>query len=242
MQIAICEASLSELNKMEEILSHHTFEYTSYSDVTRLIRDVEEKKILFEFYLLNIEADGYHVIEVAKKLRALSPNSLIVFLTNDEKYMPLVFEIRTFDYLIKPITKQKLDLVLERAAHYLSIDKKYFSFTYKKIRYILDASKILYFEKRGRTAFIYYEDELYKCNMTAAEILKQLDNNNFVQIHSAYIINLNYIKGYTLKYVLMRNSFLTNFTSSNGKKLTKLPISEKYKKSTKNKITNFIKR
>lgn len=242
MQVAICEKNLSDLSKIEEILSHHTSEYESYSDVNRLVRDIEENRKLFELYLLDIELDGYQVIDIAKKIRAISPNSLIVFLTNYEKFMPLVFEIRTFDYLLKPITKQKLDLVLNRATHYLNISKNYFNFTYKKINYVLDASKILYFEKKGRTAYIYYEDKLFKCNMTALEILKQLDNSNFIQIHSAYIINLNYIQGYTSKYILIQNNFPQTSTSLKESSPVKFPISEKFKESTRKKIASFLQK
>ncbi|MGM0125858.1 hypothetical protein IGI37_003259 [Enterococcus sp. AZ194] len=240
MQIAIYEENLFDLNLLEDILNRNTVEYTAYSDINRLKRDVEENNKTFELYIISLESEGYQMIDRIKQIRDISPSSLIVFLTDSNKYMPLVFEIRTFDYLQKPITKQKISLMLQRAAHYLEIDKKYFHFTYKRVGYVLDISKIIYFEKKGRTAYIYHADGLLKTNMTMQAILNELDEKAFIRIHSAYIINLNYIRCYTYTYILMENPFSeirSNLTASSD---LQLPVSRAYKDVTMKNIGNFL--
>ncbi|KAF1297100.1 hypothetical protein BAU15_05990 [Enterococcus sp. JM4C] len=240
MQIAMYEENLSDLSALEQLLAQHAVEYSVYSDSNRLLRDINENSQLFELYIVTLESDGNVSLEIAKKIRMLAPNALIVFLTSSKEYMPLVFELRTFDYLIKPITEENLTSVLQRAQHYLALDKKYFHFSYKKINYVLDVDKILYFEKKGRIAYIYHEAGISKSNMTIQSILDQLDTTHFIQIHSAYVVNLTHIKGYTFTYILIEDHFHNAQILINNSEERKLPISRRYKKSTKRSIQTFF--
>lgn len=60
-----------------------------------------------------------------------------MFLTSFTKYMPDVFEVVTFDYIQKPITIERLRLLLEKAETYLGMTNQSFSFSYGRSRYSL---------------------------------------------------------------------------------------------------------
>lgn len=60
------------------------------------------------------------------------PNALIIFLTSYSEYVFDVFEVITFDFLLKPITFKRFQKVLQKASTYLNMNKKLFSFSYCK--------------------------------------------------------------------------------------------------------------
>lgn len=63
--------------------------------------------------------------------------------------MPDVFEAVTFDYIKKPITEERLRLLLLKAETYLDMTDQSFFFQYRRSRYSLKFDDILYYRKTG---------------------------------------------------------------------------------------------
>ena len=72
-----------------------------------------------DLYILDIEMPGMDGIAVAQEIRKRNSKALIVFLTSYTKYMPDVFAVVTFDFIKKPITIDRLRILLEKAENYL---------------------------------------------------------------------------------------------------------------------------
>lgn len=62
-------------------------------------------------------------IDLAKKIRERDILSPIVFLTSYKEYMEEVFQVQTFDYLLKPPTEDRLHQVLEKLRQQLEKKK-----------------------------------------------------------------------------------------------------------------------
>ncbi|WP_447353077.1 hypothetical protein [Enterococcus faecalis] len=60
---------------------------------------------------------------MAKKIRERDILSPIVFLTSYKEYMEEVFQVQTFDYLLKPPTEDRLHQVLEKLRQQLEKKK-----------------------------------------------------------------------------------------------------------------------
>ncbi len=65
---------------------------------------------------LDIEMPGKTGLELAEELLALSPELLVVFATAFNQYAVEAFELNALDYILKPISKERLDKTLERIA------------------------------------------------------------------------------------------------------------------------------
>lgn len=104
-----------------------------------------------------------------------------------------VYKVVTFDYISKPITKEKLESVLSRAIRHLELTKKDFVFHFRKSQFRVSCGDILYIEKKGRQAVIHTNQENFKANMTVSEIWEQLDNRVFMHIRKSYIINMEHL-------------------------------------------------
>ena len=79
------------------------------------------------------------------KIRERDILSPIVF-DELQKYMEEVFQVQTFDYLLKPPTEDRLHQVLEKLRQQLE-KKNYFVFSSNKVTYKIPTKDIIYFEK-----------------------------------------------------------------------------------------------
>jgi len=63
---------------------------------------------------LDIRMPGLDGLEAARQLLELEPTPLVVFLTAHEEHAVQAFELRAFDYLVKPVEDERLAKTLDR--------------------------------------------------------------------------------------------------------------------------------
>lgn len=139
-----------------------------------------------------------------------------------------VFEVVTFDYLVKPISSDKIKAVVDKARSYLNMTKRSFSFSYRRNCYNLKFEDILYLEKKGRSVYIYSESEAYQANMNLAEIWEQLDAHMFATIHGSFIVNLEHVLSFSGGMVTLNDG-------------TKLVVTRGYRKEFAEKFITFVR-
>jgi two-component system, LytTR family, response regulator AlgR len=69
--------------------------------------------------LLDIEMPGLDGIEVARALAAKQPSAVVVFITAFDQFAVAAFEVEAVDYLMKPVTPDRLSRALKRARDHL---------------------------------------------------------------------------------------------------------------------------
>ena len=231
MNIAICDDSPADIEKVESILirmRNRTIKYDVFFSGRELLTYKENHGIKYNLYILDIEMKGMDGLSLAKKIRKNDSRALIVFLTSFSSYVYDVFEVVTFDFIIKPITYEKMKIVINKVANYLQLTKQNFMFSYRQNQYTVSCDEIIYIEKKGRQAFIHTESGCYKGNMTIAELWLQLDEAVFTHIHKSIITNLEYIKDINKDEVCLKNGEL-------------LYISRVHKQELKEKHLSYIK-
>jgi DNA-binding LytR/AlgR family response regulator len=227
LKVAICDDMPHIADSVEELLfEYHAtlFEAYVYYNANKLMQQMKETH--FDIYILDIEMPKNNGIEMAKLIREKNMNVPIVFLTSFKNYMEEVFKIQTFDYIVKPLTKERFFPLLDRLTRYLDANNASFHFTYNKKDYHILFKDILYFEKNGRQVFIHTDDKVLVSNMTTSEVLAKLQNT-FVQIHHSFIVNSRYIKEIGKSYLVIK---------SEKNKPIELPISRKFKEEAYQKI------
>ena len=210
LRIAICDDSIEAIERLERQFDNISatqlkYDYDIFYDPQSLLTYQQENSITYLLYILDIEMKTMNGIDLATRIRQYNQKALIIFLPSHSQYVFDVFDVITFDFVVKPITSDKLISILKKAYNYLDMTKKLFSFSYKKNHYSIYCDEIIYFEKSKRGLFIITEGEKYYCNMTVAEVWKQLDNIFFAHIHSSYIINLAYITEISCDEVILKN-------------------------------------
>src|ERR1044072_7835610 len=72
-----------------------------------------------DLLLLDIEMPGLDGIEVARALAARQPRAPVVFIPAFHQFAAPAFEVEAVDYLMKPVTPERLQRSLKRARDYL---------------------------------------------------------------------------------------------------------------------------
>lgn len=130
MDIAIIEDSGQELSLLERYLQA----YLSSRQVYRVIDTYTSGDAFLENWpsksydliFLDILMDGVSGIEVARKIRETDSECLLIFISSSKEYALQGFEVRAFDYLLKPLSEERFQKTMDLCQNELA----------KHIRYI----------------------------------------------------------------------------------------------------------
>ncbi len=172
-----------------------------------------------DIIFLDINMPGINGIEVASKL--MDTSSLIIFSTAYDEYVLKAFELKAYDYLLKPFDEVRFKSVLQDAKNTIETGKqakfvKNFSKLYYEYNQTLtphlsellikekgfskkvNVDEIFYIEASTIYAILHLENDkaLYR---VALNLLEQQLPPNFFRIHRSFIVNQDYIE--TIKYL-----------------------------------------
>ena len=160
--------------------------------------------------LLDIElapADSFNGIETAKMITKISPNTVLVFLTGYGKYALGAYAAHPYDYVLKPIQKEKLtDLLTEIISNKNKKLKSKVAIRSKEGMILLNPHSIACIEKNGKKTLIYTDQDIYETSYNLNELESFLPED-FVRVHNSYIINVSRIL--MIKYTSSRSYEVT---------------------------------
>lgn len=210
IRIGVCED--------EKILRQHCIKYIeAYFKSRQLgccVDDYEKGEALIknkhdQYQLLLLDVDLGEMIdgiELAKKLRIQGNTSEIVFLTSHQEEAYRAFEVEAFRYLIKPLKKEALYEVLDKAVEKIKTKQvKKLCFKSGSTILQLSADDIFYIENIGHKQLIHTRNEIYEINNTMKELEKQLQDYDFFRIHKSFLVHMKYIKQHKKDTVIMEN-------------------------------------
>jgi two-component SAPR family response regulator len=84
----------------------------TYTDVRKIFEKIKKEKV--DMVFLDIEMPKMKGIEAAEKILEIDRNIQIVFVTAYNDYAIDAFDMEVIDYVMKPITKKRIDKSVER--------------------------------------------------------------------------------------------------------------------------------
>lgn len=140
--------------------------------------------------------DHMNGIDVARAINTVSPRTEFIFVTGYAKYAVDSFTVHPYDYLLKPIKREKvmqvissLDAEIEAVNLHKSYNDRLVIKSADSIVF-LNIEDILFIEKQGKKAFIHTIGGVNESNCIFNE-LESLLGPNFLRVHKSYVVNMN---------------------------------------------------
>lgn len=204
LRIAVCE---DEKVIRESIAEKINIRYPKsrimqYEKGEQLLEEADGIDIVF----LDIQLEDLNGLEVARRIRQRHRDMMIIFITAYEEYVYDAFDVRAFQFLVKPIDSVKFHKVLQSAVESIRIkDRKEEPFTIIKKghgTFKIYHHQICYAEVFGRKIQLYTVEGMHEFNGKLAELEESL-GSHFYRIHRSYLVNLNHISSYDAAKVIL---------------------------------------
>lgn len=158
----------------------------------------------YDVLFLDIEMRGMNGVELAKKIRGGNEDVQIVFVTGYPDFIAEGYEVSALHYLMKPVRREKLFEVLDRAASAYQKGTRYLLLPDGKDLFRIAADRIRYGESDGHYILLHTENETYRLRMTIPELEKHL-GDGFCRISRSFVVGLHCVCHVTKTAVLLEN-------------------------------------
>jgi len=218
--IALCDDELAELEKTEKLLSDYEKRHSGLEFVIRRFESTDEllymveedykpDLIFMDIFMPDNQRNSYPLgMKAAKELRSMNYNGKLVFLTSSKEYALEAFDVDALQYMVKPVSEDKLFLVLDSLLKDMEEERKKCILLRIEGRLVrVSLNDIVYCEAQGKTQCLYLANGT-QCvlRMTMTELCEQLVHyQEFVRIGVAFIVNLGYIGSLSAKEIHMDN-------------------------------------
>lgn len=215
LNIAVCDDKKESIEAISEELYRvannigidiETYLYTDgYRIVELLLNNKEDIHVLF----LDIDMPIISGLEIAKILREDGSDIILIFISAHEQYVFESIDYNPFKYIRKSKMKEEIEIALKQAYKRVLADyKKKFIAKTEDGEIRIDNSDIMYFEMELRRIVFVTKDGEKKTiigRKSIKELNKELDDEDFIQIHSGCIVNAKYIDEYSGHDVTLDN-------------------------------------
>lgn len=165
----------------------------------------------YDILFLDIKMKNMNGIELARKIREVDSDVILIYISAYEKYWMELFEVEPFRFLKKPVTLSDLNAILEKAVCRIVGRPRFFEFFSNRALYRVKLQDIVYFESRGRVIYAQINGVQERFYGKIDSIQESIKNTNvpFIRIHQSFLVNFNFVKklGYT-KVLLLDNTEL----------------------------------
>ena len=133
-------------------------------------------------------------LDIASQLRKAHNNSYIIFTTAHAEFVFLAYKCKTFDFLCKPVTQERLEETVLRLFDDIknnSSEKSYIRLDNKNT--IIDGNEVQYIKRDGMKIIFHTKSRDYEVYSSFAKIQSHLPKN-FIRCHKSFIANVNNIE------------------------------------------------
>ena len=183
----------------------------------------QSEKNPFDLVYLDMDMDEKSGLDLAKEIRQnYHSDCLILFLTNYPKYMQNSFDVRAFQYMIKPVQFDEFEKKFNAARKYLEKDDK------NRVVLKIDEDNVVFFtneiyyiekEKSSKQFLVYLEDKCVVAKGVLSAIENQLLEQHFMRTHRSYLVNMKHIRRIQKNDLVLSNGNLVPISRRKEKEL-----------------------
>ena len=184
-----------------------------------MLERFQSEKNPFDLVYLDMDMDEKSGLDLAKEIRQnYHSDCLILFLTNYPKYMQNSFDVRAFQYMIKPVQFDEFERKFNAARKYLEKDDKN---RVDEDNVVFFTNEIYYIEKEksSKQFLVYLEDKCVVAKGVLSAIENQLLEQHFMRTHRSYLVNMKHIRRIQKNDLVLSNGNLVPISRRKEKEL-----------------------
>lgn len=199
LNFVICDDNVNILNKLSYMLDKIFIKHDLSAHVTYKTTDSNEllsfsNNNSIDVLILDIQLkSNTNGIDIANKIRETNKDVYIIFTTAHSEYVFLAYKCKTFDFLCKPITLERLEETILRLFSDINgtkNKKKYLKLDNKNT--FIDENEIQYIKRSGMKLIIHTSTRDYEIYSSFSKLQNNLPKN-FIRCHKSFIANINNI-------------------------------------------------
>lgn len=236
LKIAICDDEAVFAQYLKQIVSqfmedksvqHEIQLFDSGEAFVQLDMDMANYHVVF----LDVNMEELDGISTAKRLRELSKDTIVVFVTAFINYAVAGYEVEAIRYILKNTSNfeksvyECMEAILEKKC----CDEDIHKFSFKEGIETVSEADIVYIESNLHEVRFYmpkWDLEMYRLDDTLNHIESILGSSKFVRIHQSYLVNMKYIRNIKGQKAILING-------------TELPIAKQRYKKVRSLFVNY---
>ena len=185
-KIAICDDSQADAEYIAT-LKDRIVKIRTYPSAEAFMFNYAEEKD-YDILLLDIEMGKMDGVTMAKAIRQDNESVQIVFITGYSEYIADGYDVAALHYLIKPVKREQLWSVLDRAAERLKKNEKELLLKTADETVVMPVREIRYLDVQQNYVTVHGKADV-TVKRTLGEFEKELDER-FFRLGRSYIVNL----------------------------------------------------
>lgn len=204
LNIAIIDDMITDcnnlINSVSDILNNIDIKYNIYSYTNAY--EFLKSDINFDAVFMDILMPNKTGMETARELRKTKSDIPIIFVTIEKSFALEGYEVQAFDYIIKPVDRERLTVILNRLV------KKYNnprSIVIKINRHRIEIPiySIIYAEARGHSVDIFTTSAKYTAYMSFKKFTALLADEKYFKVcNRGLLINFEKVKKLSDNYFI----------------------------------------
>ena len=210
MKIAICDDEVLQL----ELLSHYVERWADKEEIYYSVELFESAESFhfqwledasYDLILLDIEMGELNGVELSKLIRKKDNLIQIIFITALTDYIHVGYDVDAINYLIKPVSEEKLNETLNKSISRKKTKSKSIFIESDRGIYKADEDSIMYMEIKNHQLYIHKEKETITTRKRLKEMEEILSKDEFIKPHRSYIVAIKYIKNIDSKQITLKD-------------------------------------
>ena len=195
MRIAVCEDCMEDTLLLKHFLGGHNV--SIYSDTYSLLDDIDNNKVQFDLYLLDIfMEESMSGLELAGELRKIQEEAVICFVSSSSDFYREAYDLYAVQYLLKPVREADVRKLLDKVSKSLMRKREpKLSFQSRGQTGCIPYGKIRYISSREHTISISTTDgTVWEYKGRLSELAARVCGDTFMRCHQSFIVNMYHVE------------------------------------------------
>lgn len=211
IKVLICDDEMSFVDKLAQAIQNQPLPKGVSIDLIKTTQPetlTDAQLLQCQIMFLDVMMEPCSGMELARRVRKLGHNAILIFVTHYVQFSPEGYEVRAFRYLLKQEIEQKLPSYFREALAEIPREEKALQFSLNAETYRIPHRNILYLESRQRMIYLHtvkperIENHFYG---TLEKLTEDLEPEGFLRIQKSYLVNMAHIKKLNFDRVQLSN-------------------------------------